>query len=448
MNAYTWELATQLIALHFTKYQADEMVLTSDCTSAITQSNRALRTRNDQLMNERGGLLATGCHAFADPHLPRQFIHTRAHPERDEQRRLNPTLRDKAICIADAVAGNERAKLGTRTFPTIQYDLHYETILSELIPNHTWHLRTLAPTPIPVLNDILPFQHNVLLHKYTTSRDKSTSNPIKWSSISFAFAHILHPPKDGSFWAAARRTIIAFDWLNHGRNRAKHSSTTQPPPQSPTHLCKLCGLPDSREHCMLNCSYPPFSAIRREAQEAHARLLVDIKGSHTNKQKYFATQFITGAWNRVDQRQVASFWLGLWNSTTLQCLIKQNLRSPKTMSERRSYTALARKLTQPLLTAYYQMLDISASSLSGSFPPYSNQTCTEHSEEPDQPTLLPTDPSPISPRLRDILENTFIQTNNPSESASLLHQIDSVHTLDHFTLSHAAFCSTHNEDSD
>jgi hypothetical protein len=199
---------------------------------------------------------------------------------------------------------------------------------------------------------------------------------------------------------------------------------------------------------MLNCSYPPFSAIRREAQEAHARLLVDIKGSHTNKQKYFATQFITGAWNRVDQRQVASFWLGLWNSTTLQCLIKQNLRSPMTMSERRSYTALARKLTQPLLTAYYQMLDISASSLSGSFPPYSNQTCTEHSEEPDQPTLLPTDPSPISPRLRDILENTFIQTNDPSESASLLHQIDSVHTLDHFTLSHAAFCSTHNEDSD
>ena len=71
MNAFTWELATQLIALHFTKHQnPDHLVLTSDCTSAITQTNRALRTRNDQLMNARGGLLAVGCHEFADPHRP------------------------------------------------------------------------------------------------------------------------------------------------------------------------------------------------------------------------------------------------------------------------------------------------------------------------------------------------------------------------------------------
>jgi hypothetical protein len=40
MNAFAWELVTQLIALHFTKYMPNHSLLTSDYTSAIARTNR------------------------------------------------------------------------------------------------------------------------------------------------------------------------------------------------------------------------------------------------------------------------------------------------------------------------------------------------------------------------------------------------------------------------
>ena len=105
MNAFTWELAAQVIALHLTKHLPNPLCLTSDCTSAITVVNKSLRSHNNTLSNERGGILASAAHAFADPsHWRRKFVHTRAHPERNQRRQENPTIRDKAIFMADAIA--------------------------------------------------------------------------------------------------------------------------------------------------------------------------------------------------------------------------------------------------------------------------------------------------------------------------------------------------------
>lgn len=117
MNAFTWELLTQVIALHMIKYQPLYLPGFSDCTSAIARVNLALRSHINSLAHTRGGLWASGAHTFSDPQYPRQFHHIKAHPDRDTKRRTNPTIRDKAIFMADAVAGQTKEKLGTHTPP-------------------------------------------------------------------------------------------------------------------------------------------------------------------------------------------------------------------------------------------------------------------------------------------------------------------------------------------
>jgi len=67
MNAFTWELTAQVIALHLTKHQSKYLILTSDCTSAISIVNKALRQKNDTQ--------ATSAHEFADSCYPRHMFY-------------------------------------------------------------------------------------------------------------------------------------------------------------------------------------------------------------------------------------------------------------------------------------------------------------------------------------------------------------------------------------
>jgi hypothetical protein len=86
MNAFIWKLLNQLIGLHFSKHRCH-----------IARTNRALKTKYNQLANIRGGTFATGSYKFTHPHHPQYFIYTLAHPERFTDRCDNPTMQIRLL---------------------------------------------------------------------------------------------------------------------------------------------------------------------------------------------------------------------------------------------------------------------------------------------------------------------------------------------------------------
>jgi len=102
------------------------------------------------------------------------------------------------------------------------------------------------------------------------------------------------------------------------------------------------------------------------------------------------------------------------------------------MSEpnRRRYIKIARKLTAPLLDAYYAMLDTATNSTTHT-PPTSTTTTTTP-PHPTHTTHL------LSSTTRTILEATHDQDISP-DSASRLENLDAITTVHPYTLSDAAY---------
>ena len=171
MNAFTWELLTQLVAVHMVKHQRQDLPGYSDCTSAIARTNKALRSYNNPLAHTRGGLWASGAHVFSNHKHPRSFQHIKAHPERCPERTKHPTIQDKAIFMADAIAGQSSQRLGRIDLPTVPHSLVLENIMDEIVPLRQWHFRTANLHQTPVLSDILGHQHSTMLTNMTTYRD-------------------------------------------------------------------------------------------------------------------------------------------------------------------------------------------------------------------------------------------------------------------------------------
>jgi hypothetical protein len=82
------------------------------------------------------------------------------------------------------------------------------------------------------------------LKKMTAKRDES-NNVQRWSTTALEFTASVHKLKDKSYWAAARRALLIFDWMEHGRNRAKLTSHS-PVQQSHEAKCQQCGMIDSQ----------------------------------------------------------------------------------------------------------------------------------------------------------------------------------------------------------
>jgi hypothetical protein len=79
----------------------------------------------------------------------------------------------------------------------------------------------------------------------------------------------MHLLKNKSYWTAARRALIIFDWVEHGRNRAKNSALS-PEKRAATAKCDFCGQVDSQRHCMFECTHHQFTAILRATRISQA----------------------------------------------------------------------------------------------------------------------------------------------------------------------------------
>ena len=426
MNAFTWELLTQVVALQMTQYQPHYLPGFSDCTSAITRSNMALRSFVNPLAHTRGGLWASAAHVYADCDQPRRFYHIKAHPERDPARKANPTVRDKAIYMADAVAGYSIAeqgilpghilpsRLGQHELPVVLHSLKLENILNEIIPLKQWHFRTSDEHATPVLNDLIDYQHQACQTAMTTNRDQWNEEE-RWASTALSFASKVHPPKDPSFWAAARRALIVFDWVGHGRNRSKQCAL-HPAQQAQVAKCPHCPcLIDDQAHCMLECTHLPFRALRNTAktkQAVIAQRLCD-KHSQDDDTQCFIQQLCHASW--TPSPNISRIWLGTWSMHTLHQMLGQPADTPMTMRQRYAYIDIAKKLTAPLIDAYSAMININTRTPKHP-PPHEVEALPlyDHHPQDTHTELHITDPEhpeyseALADRIRE-LELTFVQ---------------------------------------
>jgi hypothetical protein len=130
------------------------------------------------------------------------------------------------------------------------HSLKLDNIMNEIIPLHQWHFSTADEHITPVLNDLLDYQRRACLAAMTANRDQ------RWTTTALSFASSTHPPKDKSYWAAARRTLIVFYWVGHDRNKSKKCAL-YPAPKAQVEKCPHFHKIDGQAHCMRDCIIRP-----------------------------------------------------------------------------------------------------------------------------------------------------------------------------------------------
>ena len=360
MNAYTWELVTQLVALHLAKFLPPSVTGHSDCLSALARTNRALRSKNDQLATTNAGLYGAALHALANIDNARQMEWIKGHPETDPTRNDLSNPLDKGIFMADAVAEGGYRSLTGRGIPSNITTINLSNILNEIIPIGQWHVRSHLGHQAPILDDILTHCHAERLESYLRTRD--TGKIVKkWTTTKLEFTNKIHPLPYSSSWTAARRATIIFDWLGHGRNMAKMTPSLQD--RESVSKCTHCAAPDSQSHCMLDCPHLPFTEIRTQARRDQSIAATTmLKGNaHLNSHhKHFIQQLCHACW-MPDNPQLDRLWLGTWNTATLTPLLTREcpLDHPVSSTSRHQYIKVAKLLTAPLLVAYHAMINMS-----------------------------------------------------------------------------------------
>ena len=210
MNAFTWELVTQLIALNLAKFLPPYVYGFTDCKAAMARTNRATTSYVDQLAHTRGGLYSSAMHHLALSGQIGRFSWVKGHPERDKERKDLTSRKDIGIFMADRVADGDMKTLHEKGLHSICHTLNFENVLNEIIPPNQWHFRTLDSRKLPILDDLIHHQHRAQMHAYQLKRDKGNPSGY-WSSTNLEFAHKTHPLSSNSFWTAARRTLVTFN---------------------------------------------------------------------------------------------------------------------------------------------------------------------------------------------------------------------------------------------
>jgi hypothetical protein len=325
-------------------------------TGAIARTNWALKIKYNQLANTRGGTFATGSHEFTHPHHPQYFLHTPAHQDRFTERCKNPTMRDKAILMADAMTGRTKAVLGTNNLSMIRHELKLQNLFSKIIPISHWRIWTAD-------------EQNFLSWVQETSF--YTNNEYNWRRWLLKEIHII-------------TIIIGQQPPSLLQIKCTHWRTSHTGEQSDELWLYLTGLDmDVIEPKVLNHSLkkvlplPSVVFVGKWTHNAIAclnvriiNLLLSFGVARISQEliaeklmqkypsacfKHFIQQKFHASW--TDATRLEKIWQGIWCPDTLKGLL-----SELTMSERYIYIKIASKLTAPLIDAYNQMLDINVKS--------------------------------------------------------------------------------------
>jgi hypothetical protein len=183
--------------------------------------------------------------------------------------------------------------LGSTRLPTVQVEtLELKNIMNEIIPMLQWHFCSAADLNLPIVDNPADYQHRIQLRKMTATRDKS-NGVQRWSTTALEFTASVHKPKDKSYLAAAKQAFILFDWMGHGRNRAKLASHSQLQ-QAHEAKCRQCNIIDSQQQPILQCKHAPLIAIRANARTKQRDIARNFLKNHAKSPnlQYFIKQFI------------------------------------------------------------------------------------------------------------------------------------------------------------
>ena len=318
--------------------------------------------------------------------------------------------------------------------------------MNEIIPVNQWHFRIKDAHSTPVLNDLMLHQHRATLLKVVTKRDQHNGEQ-RWASTALSFASTVHPPTDGSFWAAARRALLIFDWLGHGRNRAK-TKTPGSAQQLAASLCVHCKQPDSQAHCMLACPMTKLTPLRKSARvqqsKVAAKLLAETDCPNIT---YFIQMLFHASW--IDSPQTSRLWLGTWQLHTLQALLGHAADEKPTAKQRYSYIRIAKLMTEPLITAYNKMININMHTKPTRRDTYQDAMPLYDNIPSNTPILPPpifiTHNIPLSPAQATEIEALFPQTSTITAMPSVYNAQHTIHDQ-LYDISDASFLVRGDED--
>ena len=228
-------------------------------------------------------------------------------------------------------------------------------------------MRHTSNLDLPVLDLPWKYQHHYQLTEYLRRRDQyAPTNSFRWRSTAIDFASQIHPIPacySGSFWKAARRTSILYDWMGHGYNhfkRGRHKTKQSPVPQDTIIPCKHCGQHDDQAHIMLLCTNPLLTPIRITARVQQARIAAELQRESTSPiERHFIDQLTLASWLSASPT-TARIWTGMWTQDTLTALfpVHHDMHSPMCKADRYKYRKVAKMLSQPLIAAYKKMVCI------------------------------------------------------------------------------------------
>jgi hypothetical protein len=143
--------------------------------------------------------------------------------------------------------------------------------------------------------------------------------------------------------------------MGHGQNRVKLTSHFLVH-QAHEAICWQCGMIDSQQHLILQCKHAPLIATRANARTKQRDIARNLMKDHAKSRnlQHFIKQCIDRRWSS-NTAELTRLWLGNWTASTLTDILKQSPTTHMKMSNREIYIKTARKLTEPLIDAYYLM---------------------------------------------------------------------------------------------
>jgi hypothetical protein len=182
----------------------------------------------------------------------------------------------------------------------------------------------------------------------------------------------------------------------------------------------LCGQMDSQSHCMHDCTHAPYTRIRAEARDKQGVVAQRLFRAQATSPtlKHFIEQICHGSW--INTLNTHRLGLGRWNQQLLGLLLlRQNLKAPMSSAKRHTCIKIARKLTAPLLVAYYEMTTLVCSAQGDAYI----------RSDADSVLLPPNSTAaPLPPQARAIPESMHMQ-QTPHLATSLLTNLNSIRTI-------------------
>ena len=360
LSPFLWELFAQTTAIKLVSLLQFQTNIISDCKAAVARTNEILCSTSLNPTNDGSTTLLLSTHNNR-PIPNTSLTWYPSHPERHYDRRNNPSPYDKAIYIADKVADHPvlSCVLGpyntqVNTISTISTD-----VLSTILPINQWYICPKNDTTFPIFTDYLTYQHHYQQRKFLENRDKDTKfyKFSYWQSTYFNLANSLRPLKSYSFWKAARRTQIWFDWVAHGRQRAKMELNSQK--QAQLLKCILCGQNDKQEHIIFDCSHCSLTTTRSTILKSIKRTAKPFLESKNPQIKKFTEKFLQYT-TRTHSTFTRRLWLGLWSQELLEILCRDIIPKNERFSAFQilEIKSIIRSLSRPLWRGYIKLIKI------------------------------------------------------------------------------------------